>query len=236
MKTEAAVKSANNAPAPFQTASRPSENHTAKHSFKNNNRRKEIPMPWNIPILLTWMRVLLIPVFTLLFYLPKGWLDPQTVNWTAVFIFAAAAVTDWFDGFLARRWKQTSDFGAFLDPVADKLMVAVALILLVSLHRTHAIFAMIIIGREITISALREWMAQMGKRGSVAVVQIGKLKTTAQMAAIMLLLAGMNDYHGLNFIFIGNILMTLAAVLTIWSMFYYLKMAWREYYKFRHNA
>ena len=142
-------------------------------------------MPWNIPILLTWMRVLLIPVFTLLFYLPKGWLDPQTVNWTAVFIFAAAAVTDWFDGFLARRWKQTSDFGAFLDPVADKLMVAVA--------------------------------------------QIGKLKTTAQMAAIMLLLAGMNDYHGLNFIFIGNILMTLAAVLTIWSMFYYLKMAWREF-------
>ena len=94
-------------------------------------------MPWNIPILLTWMRVLLIPVFTLLFYLPKGWLDPQTVNWTAVFIFAAAAVTDWFDGFLARRWKQTSDFGAFLDPVADKLMVAVALILLVSLHRTQ---------------------------------------------------------------------------------------------------
>ena len=142
-------------------------------------------MPWNIPILLTWMRVLLIPVFTLLFYLPKGWLDPQTVNWTAVFIFAAAAVTDWFDGFLARRWKQTSDFGAFLDPVADKLMVAVA--------------------------------------------QIGKLKTTAQMAAIMLLLAGMNDYHGLNFIFIGNILMTIAAVLTIWSMFYYLKMAWREF-------
>ena len=94
-------------------------------------------MPWNIPILLTWMRVLLIPVFTLLFYLPKGWLDPQTINWTAVFIFAAAAVTDWFDGFLARRWKQTSDFGAFLDPVADKLMVAVALILLVSLHRRN---------------------------------------------------------------------------------------------------
>ena len=109
------------------------------------------------------------------------------------------------------------------------IAVAVALILLVSLHRTHAIFAMIIIGREITISALREWMAQMGKRGSVAVAQIGKLKTTAQMAAIMLLLAGMNDYHGLNFIFIGNILMTIAAVLTIWSMFYYLKMAWREF-------
>ena len=114
-------------------------------------------------------------------------------------------------------------------PTCLAIGVTVALILLVSLHRTHAIFAMIIIGREITISALREWMAQMGKRGSVAVAQIGKLKTTAQMAAIMLLLAGMNDYHGLNFIFIGNISMTLAAVLTIWSMFYYLKMAWREF-------
>lgn len=186
-------------------------------------------MPWNIPILLTWMRVLLIPVFTLLFYLPKGWLDPQTVNWTAVFIFAAAAVTDWFDGFLARRWKQTSDFGAFLDPVADKLMVAVALILLVSLHRTHAIFAMIIIGREITISALREWMAQMGKRGSVAVARIGKFKTTAQMAAVIMLLIGLKDCYGWNLLFIGHILMAAASVLTIWSMFYYLKMAWNEF-------
>ena len=195
----------------------------------DTSSKRSQTMPWNIPILLTWMRVLLIPVFTILFYLPNTWIQPQTVNWTAAIIFALAAITDWFDGFLARRWKQTSDFGAFLDPVADKLMVAVALILLVSLHRTHAIFAMIIIGREITISALREWMAQMGKRGSVAVAQIGKLKTTAQMAAIMLLLAGMNDYHGLNFIFIGNILMTIAAVLTIWSMFYYLKMAWREF-------
>lgn len=186
-------------------------------------------MPWNIPILLTWMRVLLIPVFTLLFYLPKGWLDPQTINWTAVFIFAAAAVTDWFDGFLARRWKQTSDFGAFLDPVADKLMVAVALILLVSLHRTHAIFAMIIIGREITISALREWMAQMGKRSSVAVAYIGKLKTAAQMAAIFALLLNFPDYHGINFNQIGNLLMFVASVLTIWSMFYYLKLAWKEF-------
>ena len=195
----------------------------------DTSSKRSQTMPWNIPILLTWMRVLLIPVFTILFYLPNTWIQPQTVNWTAAIIFALAAITDWFDGFLARRWKQTSDFGAFLDPVADKLMVAVALLLLVSLGRTYAIFAMIIIGREITISALREWMAQMGKRGSVAVAQIGKLKTTAQMAAIMLLLAGMNDYHGLNFIFIGNILMTIAAVLTIWSMFYYLKMAWREF-------
>ncbi|OSI14087.1 CDP-diacylglycerol--glycerol-3-phosphate 3-phosphatidyltransferase [Neisseria dumasiana] len=186
-------------------------------------------MPWNVPIFLTWMRVLLIPVFTLLFYLPKEWLDIQTVNWAAAVIFAIAAVTDWFDGFLARRWKQTSDFGAFLDPVADKLMVAVALLLLVSLGRTYAIFAMIIIGREITISALREWMAQMGKRNSVAVATIGKFKTAAQMAAILLLLIGLQDFYGFNLISIGNILMFIASVLTLWSMFYYLKMAWNEF-------
>ena len=102
-------------------------------------------MPWNIPIFLTWMRVLLIPVFTLLFFLPKGWIAPETVNWTAAIIFALAAVTDWFDGFLARLWKQTSDFGAFLDPVADKLMVATALLLLVSLGRTYVIFALSLI-------------------------------------------------------------------------------------------
>ncbi|MBF1299011.1 MAG: CDP-diacylglycerol--glycerol-3-phosphate 3-phosphatidyltransferase, partial [Neisseria sp.] len=170
-------------------------------------------MPWNIPILLTWMRVLLIPVFTILFYLPNTWIQPQTVNWTAAIIFALAAITDWFDGFLARRWKQTSDFGAFLDPVADKLMVAVALLLLVSLGRTYAIFAMIIIGREITISALREWMAQMGKRGSVAVATIGKFKTTAQMIAIFLLLIGTDKYND-PFYLIGNILMFIASVLT----------------------
>ncbi|MDO4249222.1 MAG: CDP-diacylglycerol--glycerol-3-phosphate 3-phosphatidyltransferase [Neisseria sp.] len=186
-------------------------------------------MPWNIPIMLTWMRVLMIPVFTVLFYPPiKYWLDPQTINWAAAIIFAAAAVTDWFDGYLARRWKQTSDFGAFLDPVADKLMVAVALILLVKLDRTTALYAMIIIGREITISALREWMAQMGRRNSVAVATIGKLKTTAQMAAILLLLIGMQDFYGLDLILIGNILMFIASVLTVWSMFYYLKMAWKE--------
>ena len=175
------------------------------------------------------MRVLLIPAFTALFYLPDTWIHPQTVNWTAAFIFAAAAVTDWFDGFLARLWKQTSDFGAFLDPVADKLMVAVALLLLVDIERTSVIFAIIIIGREITISALREWMAQMGKRNSVAVATIGKFKTTAQMLAILLLLAGMKDFYGFNLILIGNILMLIASVLTIWSMFYYLKMAWKEF-------
>ena len=186
-------------------------------------------MPWNIPILLTWMRALLIPVFTLLFYLPSNWMQPQTANWAAAFVFSAAAVTDWFDGYLARRWKQTSDFGAFLDPVADKLMVAVALILLVSLNRTHPVFAMIIIGREITISALREWMAQLGKRNSVAVATVGKLKTAAQMAAITLLLLQSWPALGLDFIWLGNALMFAACVLTLWSMFYYLKMAAKEF-------
>ena len=194
----------------------------------DTSSKRSQTMPWNIPILLTWMRVLLIPVFTILFYLPNTWIQPQTVNWTAAIIFALAAITDWFDGFLARRWKQTSDFGAFLDPVADKLMVAVALLLLVSLGRTYAIFAMIIIGREITISALREWMAQMGKRGSVAVATIGKFKTTAQMIAIFLLLIGTDKYND-PFYLIGNILMFIASVLTIWSMCYYLKMACTEF-------
>ena len=186
-------------------------------------------MPFNLPIYLTWARILLIPIFTALFYLPANWLSPHTINLTAAAIFAAAGITDWLDGFLARHLKQTSDFGAFLDPVADKLMVAVALILLVKLDRTLALYAMIIIGREITISALREWMAQMGKRNSVAVATIGKFKTTAQMLAILLLLAGMKDFYGFNLILIGNILMLIASVLTIWSMFYYLKMAWKEF-------
>ncbi|MDO4697034.1 MAG: CDP-diacylglycerol--glycerol-3-phosphate 3-phosphatidyltransferase [Neisseria sp.] len=186
-------------------------------------------MSWNIPILLTWLRVVLIPVFTALFYLPAEWLSPQTANWTAALVFALAGLTDWFDGFLARRWQQTSDFGAFLDPVADKLMVAAALILLVSIGRTHELFAMIIIGREITISALREWMAQMGKRSSVAVANIGKFKTAAQILAIFLLLAGMENFYGIDLLFWGNLLMLVSSVLTLWSMFYYLKMAWREF-------
>ena len=185
-------------------------------------------MPFNLPICLTWARILLIPIFTALFYLPANWLSPHTVNLTAAAIFAAAGITDWLDGFLARHLKQTSDFGAFLDPVADKLMVAVALILLVKLDRTLALYAMIIIGREITISALREWMAQMGKRGSVAVATIGKFKTTAQMIAIFLLLIGTDKYND-PFYLIGNILMFIASVLTIWSMCYYLKMAWKEF-------
>lgn len=186
-------------------------------------------MPRNIPILLTWMRILLIPFFTALFYLPHNWLSTHTINIVAAAIFAIASITDWLDGFLARQWKQTSDFGAFLDPVADKLMVAVALILLVKLDRTYAFLAMIIIGREITISALREWMAQKGKHNSVAVAYIGKLKTAAQMVAILLLLLNFNHFLGIDFHLLGNLLMFVAAILTIWSMFYYLKMAWQEF-------
>lgn len=183
-------------------------------------------IPWNIPILLTWSRIVMIPLFTALFYLPGSWQVPiEWVNLAAALLFVLAAITDWFDGFLARRWQQTSAFGAFLDPVADKLMVAVALILLVKLDRTWAIYAMIIIGREITISALREWMAQLGRQSSVAVATVGKFKTAAQMVAITLLLLESWPAWGLDFIWLGNVLMLIASVLTLWSMFYYLKMA-----------
>ena len=136
-----------------------------------------------------------------------------------------AAITDWLDGFLARKWGQTSAFGAFLDPVADKLIVAAALILLVDLERTWAWLAMVIIGREITISALREWMAQLGEHKSVAVAYVGKLKTAAQMIAVLLLLFDAPLVAGVNTRLLGNIFMVLAAVLTLWSMGYYLKMA-----------
>ncbi len=185
-------------------------------------------MPCNIPIFLTWLRILLIPVFTLILYLPVSGNGAVMANWAAALVFAIAGLTDWFDGFLARRLQQTSDFGAFLDPVADKLMVASALILLVQLDRTFALFAIIIIGREITVSALREWMAQMGKRGSVAVVKLGKFKTGVQIAAIIMLLIHDRDFFGLDLYVWGNVLMFAAVVLTVWSMLYYLKMAWAE--------
>lgn len=182
-------------------------------------------MPFNVPILLTWLRVALIPVFVVLFYWPDPSLHPPMRNGLAALIFALAAITDWLDGFLARKWGQTSAFGAFLDPVADKLIVAAALILLVDLDRTQAWLAMVIIGREITISALREWMAQIGERRSVAVAYIGKLKTTAQMLAILLLLYWQPVWPGFDTPLYGNILMVIAAILTLWSMGYYLKMA-----------
>lgn len=182
-------------------------------------------MTSNIPILLTWLRVVLIPIFAILFYLPTKWLPPIDASWIGAGIFGIACVTDWLDGYLARRWQQTSRFGAFLDPVADKLIVTTALILLVDLGRIYTIYAIIIIGREITISALREWMAQIGQNQNVAVTYIGKLKTAAQMIAITVLLIGSTDFYGINFLLIGNVLMVLAVILTLWSMFYYLKIA-----------
>ncbi|MGF6272973.1 cardiolipin synthase [Massilia sp. UYP11] len=182
-------------------------------------------MPFNIPILLTWLRVALIPLVVGLYYLPVDWMTLPERNLAATAVFIIAAVTDWFDGFLARRWNETSAFGAFLDPVADKLMVAGALLVLVQLDRVDAIIAGIIIGREITISALREWMAQIGATRSVAVSSLGKVKTAAQMTAIPMLLFH-DRLFGIDIHFWGEYLLWVAGVLTVWSMFYYLRRAW----------
>ena len=182
-------------------------------------------MPLNIPILLTWLRIILIPLLVALYYVPASWAIPGGRDLVATVVFVIAAWTDWLDGYLARRWNETSAFGAFLDPVADKLMVAAALIILVYLDRVGALIAVVIIGREITISALREWMAQIGAHKSVAVSMIGKVKTAAQMSAIPLLL-----YHepigGIDIQLMGTGLIYIAAVLTLWSMAYYVRMAW----------
>ncbi|ARU30693.1 CDP-diacylglycerol--glycerol-3-phosphate 3-phosphatidyltransferase [Sulfuriferula sp. AH1] len=189
-------------------------------------------MPLNAPNLLTWLRILLIPLVVAVFYLPEGWLNVHQVNVAATVMFAVAAVTDWLDGYLARILNQTSAFGAFLDPVADKLMVAAALIVLVQLGRADALIALIIIGREITISALREWMASIGARASVAVSMIGKFKTAAQMIAISLLLFH-ESVWGLDIQQLGTWLIWLAAVLTLWSMVYYLRRAIPEVIRHR---
>ncbi|MYN20783.1 CDP-diacylglycerol--glycerol-3-phosphate 3-phosphatidyltransferase [Rugamonas sp. FT107W] len=183
-------------------------------------------MPFNIPILLTWLRVALIPLVVGVYYLPTNVLPVADQNLAATLVFIIAAVTDWFDGFLARRWNQTSAFGAFLDPVADKLMVAGALLVLVQLDRANAVLSFIIIGREIAISALREWMAQIGASKSVAVSSLGKIKTTAQMMAIPLLLFHDVLWGAIDTQFWGSRLLEVAAVLTVWSMFYYLRLAW----------
>ena len=183
-------------------------------------------MPFNIPILLTWLRVALIPLVVGVFYLPTAWLTEYERGLSATIIFVVAALTDWFDGYLARRWNQTSSFGAFLDPVADKLMVAGALLLLVELGRTTAVIAFIIIGREIAISALREWMAQIGASKSVAVSSLGKVKTIAQMIAIPMLLYKAPLFGLIDTLYLGTLLLYIAAVLTLWSMVYYLRRAW----------
>jgi CDP-diacylglycerol--glycerol-3-phosphate 3-phosphatidyltransferase/cardiolipin synthase len=184
-------------------------------------------MPLNLPILLTWLRIVAIPLLIAVYYLPASWASMAERDLAATLIFIAAALTDWADGYLARKLNQTSAFGAFLDPVADKLMVAAALIILVQLGRTDAIVAMIIIGREITISALREWMAKIGAAKSVAVSMLGKIKTAAQMLAIPLLLYYV-PLLGYDTRLAGNWLIWIAALLTLWSMGYYLRMAWPE--------
>jgi CDP-diacylglycerol--glycerol-3-phosphate 3-phosphatidyltransferase/cardiolipin synthase len=183
-------------------------------------------MPLNLPNLLTWLRILLIPLVIGVFYMPTAWLSDMGANLLATIFFVVAAITDWFDGYLARKLNQTSAFGAFLDPVADKLMVAASLIVLVDLDRTAPVIALIIIGREIAISALREWMAKAGKSGSVAVSFIGKIKTVFQMIAIALLLYW-EPLAGIPIQPLGHLLLDIAALLTLISMFYYLRMAAR---------
>lgn len=191
-------------------------------------------MPFNLPIFLTWLRIVAIPLLIAIYYVPESWLSGHGRDAIATLLFCAAAATDWLDGYLARKLEQTSAFGAFLDPVADKLMVAAALIVLVQLGRTDAIIASIIIGREITISALREWMAQIGAHKSVAVSMIGKIKTTAQMLAIPLLLYK-DPFAGIDVLAAGTWLIYVAAVLTLWSMGYYMRMAWPEIVKRERN-
>ncbi len=182
-------------------------------------------MPFNLPIALTWLRVAAIPLLVAVFYLPTNWLGPAEQNLIATLIFIAAAVTDWLDGFLARRMKQESAFGQFLDPVADKLIVAASLLVLLNLDRVQVWVALVIIGREITISALREWMALLGAGKSVAVHMVGKLKTTAQLIAIPFLLFNDTLFGWLDCARVGTWLIWAASFLTLWSMFYYLKKA-----------
>lgn len=182
-------------------------------------------MPWNIPNILTWLRIAAIPLFVAVLYFPEDWLTTHQANIAATSIFIVAAITDWFDGYLARRLNQTSAFGAFLDPVADKLMVAAALIVLVELGRTDAIVALIIVGREITISALREWMAKIGQSKNVAVSFVGKVKTVTQLVAIPFLLYDGLLFGLINCRVVGRYFIWIAALLTLWSMVYYLKAA-----------
>jgi CDP-diacylglycerol--glycerol-3-phosphate 3-phosphatidyltransferase/cardiolipin synthase len=184
-------------------------------------------MNWNIPNILTWFRIVMIPLFVGVFYLPDSQMSPALRDTTATLIFMLAAVTDWFDGYLARKWNQTSAFGAFLDPVADKLMVTAALLVLLEFDRVGAVVALIIIGREIAISALREWMAGLGQGKGVAVAMIGKIKTAAQMAAIPFLLY-YRPIGGIDAKLVGTLLIVVAAILTLLSMAYYLKAAWPQ--------
>ena len=185
-------------------------------------------MFWTIPTIMTWTRIFAIPLIVGIFYLPETWIGQDNRNLVATIMFVVFAATDWLDGYLARKLNQTSAFGAFLDPVADKFLVCACVLVLVHLQRTDVFVALIIIGREIAISALREWMAQIGASKSVAVHMVGKLKTVVQMVAIPFLLFdgplfGLIDTH-----LWGNGLIWVAAVLTVWSMVYYLQKALPE--------
>jgi CDP-diacylglycerol--glycerol-3-phosphate 3-phosphatidyltransferase len=185
-------------------------------------------MFWTIPTIMTWARIVAIPFIVGVFYLPDGMLSDTEKNLAATIMFVVFAATDWLDGYLARKLNQSSSFGAFLDPVADKFLVCACVLVLVHLQRTDVFVALIIIGREIAISALREWMAQIGASKSVAVHMLGKVKTVVQMVAIPFLL-----FNGLLFGMInthvwGIALIWLAAVLTVWSMVYYLQKALPE--------
>lgn len=188
-------------------------------------------MKLTIPTWITLVRILMIPVLVLVFYLPWKWTSVATAG-----IFALASITDWLDGWIARRYHQYSAFGAFLDPVADKLMVATALFLIVQGHPTPwmAFWAAVIVGREIAVSALREWMAELGQRARVKVAAVGKIKTIAQMVALLCLLYAVTPSHqpqpdlwlGREIFIIGDWLLAAAAVLTLWSGFEYLRAAW----------
>ena len=179
-------------------------------------------MKMTVPTMLTLARIVMIPVLVLVFYLPYKW-----TNFAAAFVFAFASVTDWLDGWIARRWNQYSAFGAFLDPVADKLMVATALFLVVQSHPTKwmALWAAVIVGREIAVSALREWMAELGQRAKVAVAAVGKIKTIVQMIAVTLLLY-QAPLLGIPVFTIGEWMLAAAALLTLWSGYEYLRAAW----------
>jgi cardiolipin synthase (CMP-forming) len=182
-------------------------------------------MPLNIPNLITLSRIILIPLLIGLYYFPEDWLSEHARNVTATVVFVLAALTDWLDGYLARRLNQMSAFGAFLDPVADKLIVVGALVVLLYLNRVDMLVALIIIGREIAISALREWMAKVGQAKSVAVAFVGKLKTVSQMTAIPLLLWHDPLFDLVDCQWLGTVLINVAAVLTVVSMLYYLRKA-----------
>ncbi len=181
-----------------------------------------------IPTIMTWTRIFAIPLIVGIFYLPEAWISPGNKNLVATIMFVVFAATDWLDGYLARKLNQTSAFGAFLDPVADKFLVCACVLVLVHLQRTDVFVALIIIGREIAISALREWMAQIGASKSVAVHMVGKLKTVVQMVAIPFLLFDGMLFGQIDTHWFGNGLIWIAAVLTVWSMVYYLQKALPE--------